>query len=57
MNSSERHEHRYQRRKEKREKSKLNRNEQLGSLEEYSHTVRYSKPARSVVEESGGRGV
>lgn len=23
----------------------------------YSHTVRYSKPARSVVEESGGRGV
>lgn len=34
MNSSERHEHRYQRRKEKREKNKLLRNEQLGSLEE-----------------------
>ena len=34
MNSSERHEYRYQRRKEKREKNKLRKNQQLGSLEE-----------------------
>lgn len=54
MNSLERHEHRYQRRKIQREQKKLERNQQLGTLEDIFTYNTLSGQARSAVTEYGG---